>query len=152
MTAATVAALGLLLFGWAVLSGALARHNVTGPLVFTAAGYLLGNTDWGVLTIDVDTSVIHGVAEATLALVLFSDAARVNGGELRRDLGPPVRLLAVGLPLTILAGTLLAGVVFGGLAGGVALLVGASLAPTDAAFLRLARHGRRGRRVDNFRR
>ncbi len=133
MTAATVAALGLLLFGWAVLSGALARHNVTGPLVFTAAGYLLGNTDWGVLTIDVDTSVIHGVAEATLALVLFSDAARVNGGELRRDLGPPVRLLAVGLPLTILAGTLLAGVVFGGLAGGVALLVGASLAPTDAA-------------------
>ncbi len=133
MTAATVAALGALIFGWAVLSGALARHNVTGPLVFTAAGYLLGNGDWGVLTIDVDNAVIHGVAEAALALVLFSDASRINSAKLRRDLGVPLRLLAIGLPLTILAGTLLAGVAFGGLAGGVALLVGASLAPTDAA-------------------
>ena len=133
MTSAAVAVIGLLLFGWAMVSGALARHNVTGPLLFTAAGYLLANGDWGLLDVDIDTSVIHGVAESALALVLFSDAARINGGELRRDLGLPVRLLAVGLPLSILAGTLLAGWLFGGLAGGVALLVGASLAPTDAA-------------------
>lgn len=133
MSAAVLAVIGVLVFAWAVLSGALARHNVTGPLVFTAAGYLIANSDWGLLTVDVDTAVIHGVAEATLALVLFSDAARVNSGELRRDFGVPVRLLAVGLPLTILAGTLLAGWLFGGVAGGVALLVGASLAPTDAA-------------------
>ena len=133
MTSATVAVIGLLLFGWAMVSGALARHNVTGPLLFTVVGYLLGNGDWGLLDIDIDTSVIHGVAEAALALVLFSDAARINGGELRRDLGLPVRLLAVGLPLSILAGTLLAGLLFGGLAGGVALLLGAALAPTDAA-------------------
>ncbi|MBL8777242.1 MAG: cation:proton antiporter [Acidimicrobiales bacterium] len=133
MTSAAVAVIGLLLFGWAMVSGALARHNVTGPLLFTAVGYLLGNGDWGLLDIDINTSVIHGIAEAALALVLFSDAARINGGELRRDLGLPVRLLALGLPLSILAGTLLAGLLFGGLAGGVALLVGAALAPTDAA-------------------
>lgn len=133
MSAATVAVLGVLIFGWAVLSGALARHNVTGPLVFTTVGFFLGNGDWGVLTVDVDKSVIHGVAEATLALVLFSDAARINGARLRRDLGLPTRLLVVGLPLTILAGTALAALLFGGVAGGVALLVGASLAPTDAA-------------------
>lgn len=133
MTAATVATLGFLLFAWALVSGTLARHNVTGPLVFTAVGYLLGNSDWGVLTIDVDTSVIHTVAEATLALVLFSDAARINSTELRRELGLPVRLLAVALPLTLLGGTLLAGLLFGGLSGGVALLLGAALAPTDAA-------------------
>lgn len=133
MTSAAVAVIGLLLFGWAMVSGALARHNVTGPLLFTVVGYLLGNGDWGLLDIDIDTSVIHGVAEAALALVLFSDAARINGGELRRDLGLPVRLLAVGLPLSILAGTLLAGLLFGGVAGGVALLLGAALAPTDAA-------------------
>jgi NhaP-type Na+/H+ or K+/H+ antiporter len=133
VTAATVATLGFLLFAWALVSGTLARHNVTGPLVFTAVGYLLGNSDWGVLTIDVDTSVIHTVAEATLALVLFSDAARINSTELRRELGLPVRLLAVALPLTLLGGTLLAGLLFGGLSGGVALLLGAALAPTDAA-------------------
>lgn len=133
MTSAAVAVIGLLLFGWAMVSGALARHNVTGPLLFTVVGYLLGNGDWGLLDVDINTSVIHGIAEAALALVLFSDAARVNSGELRRDLGLPVRLLAVGLPLSILGGTLLAGLLFGGLAGGVALLVGAALAPTDAA-------------------
>ena len=133
MTSSTVAVIGLLLFGWAMVSGALARHNVTGPLLFTVVGYLLGNGDWGLLDIDINTSVIHGVAEAALALVLFSDAARINGGELRRDLGLPVRLLGLGLPLSILGGTLLAAWLFGGLAGGVALLLGAALAPTDAA-------------------
>ncbi|MCB1004180.1 MAG: cation:proton antiporter [Acidimicrobiales bacterium] len=133
MTAATVAVIGLLLFAWAVVSGALARHNVTGPLAFTAAGYLLGNGDWGVVAVDVDTSVIHLVAEATLALVLFSDAARINSQKLRHDLGLPVRLLAIGLPLSILGGLGLASVLFGGLPVGLALLVGAALAPTDAA-------------------
>lgn len=133
MTAATVAVLGALLFAWAILSGLLSRHNVTGPLAFLVVGYLLGNPDWGVLTVDVDSSVIHDVAEATLALVLFSDAARINSQKLRADLGLPVRLLVVGLPLSILAGTGLAGLLFGGVSGGLALLVGAALAPTDAA-------------------
>ena len=44
---------------------------------------------------------VRTLAEATLALVLFSDAARVDLRELRQDLELPVRLLGVGLPLTI---------------------------------------------------
>src|SRR5204862_1539994 len=78
VTASTVAVLALLILGWAVVSGALARRDVTGPFVFALAGYVLGNPHWGPLKVNVETSSAHLVAEVTLALVLFSDAARVN--------------------------------------------------------------------------
>ena len=47
MTESTVAVIALLVLGWAVVSGALARHDVTGPFVFAVAGYLLGTRTWG---------------------------------------------------------------------------------------------------------
>jgi sodium/hydrogen antiporter len=133
VTESTVAVIALLVLGWAVVSGALARHDVTGPFVFAVAGYLLGNPDFGPLTVDVDASSIHIVAEVTLALVLFSDAARVNLAELRRDLSIPVRLLGIGLLLSVAAGSLLAAWLFDGFPWALAGFVGAALAPTDAA-------------------
>ena len=122
----------LVLLGWASVSGVLARHDVTGPLVFAVVGYVLANPDWGPLEVHVEASGIHIVAEVTLALVLFADAARVNVHELRRDLSIPVRLLGIGLLLSVLLGGLLADWMFDfpwALAG----FVGAALAPTDAA-------------------
>jgi NhaP-type Na+/H+ or K+/H+ antiporter len=53
--------------------------------------------------------------------------------DLRGDLGLYTRLLAVGLPLTIAAGALLAMWLFDGMGVWLALLIGAALAPTDAA-------------------
>jgi NhaP-type Na+/H+ or K+/H+ antiporter len=132
MNVETVAVLTVLVFGWAVLSGALARRNVTGPLIFATAGYLLGNPDWGPMPVDVGASSIHVIAEVTLALLLFTDAARVNVRELRADASLPVRLLGIGLPLSVAAGAVIAGPVLD-LPWGLALFLGASLAPTDAA-------------------
>ncbi len=132
MTVGAVAVLGVLVFAWAVASGSLARRNVTGPLVFTVAGYLLANPDWGPVALDVDTASIHVIAEVTLALLLFTDAARVNVRELRADPALPVRLLGIGLPLSVAAGAVAAALVFD-LPWGLALFLGASLAPTDAA-------------------
>ena len=133
MTEATVAVIALLVLGWALVSGVWARHDVTGPFVFTLAGYVLGNPDWGPLTVNVETTSIHIVAEVTLALVLFSDAARVNVAELRRDLAVPTRLLSIGLLLSVLLGGVLAGWLFSGFPWALAGFMGAALAPTDAA-------------------
>ena len=132
MDVETVAALAVLIFAWAVLSGALARRNVTGPLVFATAGYLLGNADWGPLPVDIEASSIHVIAEITLALLLFADAARVNVSKLRADTSLPVRLLGIGFPLSVVAGTVIAGPLLD-VPWGLALFLGASLAPTDAA-------------------
>lgn len=133
MTEVTLAVLGLLVFAWAVVSGAAERRNVTGPMVFAVAGYLLCNPSWGVLELDVETAPVQSLVEVTLALLLFSDAARVNVRELRRDIGLPVRLLGIGLPLSILAGAGAAAVLLPEMPWALAGFLGAALAPTDAA-------------------
>jgi NhaP-type Na+/H+ or K+/H+ antiporter len=133
MTASVVATIAFLVVGWAVISGALARHDITGPLIFSVFGYVLANPDWGPIPIDVEAASVHLLAEATLALVLFSDASRVNLTELRKDVSLPLRLLGVGLPLTLVLGGLVAAFIFGEFTWALAGFVAAALAPTDAA-------------------
>ena len=133
MTEATFAVLALLVLGWAVVSGVLARANINGPLVFTVAGFLLANPDRGPFTVDFEAPSIHRIAELTLALLLFADASRVNIHKLRRDVRFPVRLLGIGLPLSVVLGSLLAAWLFGNLSWALAGFVGATLSPTDAA-------------------
>ena len=123
----------LLLVAWAIASRLLARFNVTGAMVFLAAGYVLANPTWGVIVVDVDAPSMHLLVELTLALLLFSDAAREKLDRLRRDALLPTRLLAVGLPLSLLLGTLFAAWIFDDYSWALAGFVGATLAPTDAA-------------------
>jgi sodium/hydrogen antiporter len=132
MTETAFAVLMCVILGWAVVSARLARWNVTGPMVFTLAGFVLANPDWGPLSVDVDTPEIHVLAELTLALLLFSDASRVNVAVLRRDIRVPARLLGIGLPITVLLGALVAWL-SGDVTWALAGFVGATLAPTDAA-------------------
>lgn len=82
---------------------------------------------------DLGHSAIHFVAEITLILVLFTDAARIDLMRLRRDHNLPVRMLLVGLPLTIAAGTVGAVWMFPQFSFWEAVLLAALLAPTDAA-------------------
>ena len=133
MTEATFAVLALLVLGWAVVSGVLARANINGPLVFTVAGFALANPDWGPLTVNFEAPSIHVIAEVTLALLLFADASRVNIHKLRRDVRFPARLLGIGLPLSVVLGSLLAAWFFDDLSWALAGFVGATLSPTDAA-------------------
>ena len=133
MTQAAFGVLMLVIFIWAVLSDRLARWNITGPIVLTLAGFLLANPSWGALPINVDAPSVHLVAEVTLAMLLFSDAARVDLSALRRDIGVPARLLVIGLPLTLILGTLAAALLFRDFTWALAGFVGAALAPTDAA-------------------
>jgi NhaP-type Na+/H+ or K+/H+ antiporter len=133
MSTGTQIALVALLFGWSVLSSRLERYDVTGPIVFVIAGLLLCNGEWAVLDVQIDSHAIHGLAEITLALLLFADAARVNPKDLRHAAGLPARLLGIGLPLTFALGTALAAALLTDVPWELAALVGAVLAPTDAA-------------------
>ena len=133
MNEAALAALSVVIFGWAILSDWFARHNLTGPVVFMVAGLVLANSSWGIGSIDVEGSTVHALAEITLALLLFGDASGVPPAAARRDLSLTTRLLAVGLPLSIVAGTAMAVLVFPSLPLALAGLIAASLAPTDAA-------------------
>jgi NhaP-type Na+/H+ or K+/H+ antiporter len=80
-----------------------------------------------------DERVIHVLAELTLVLVLFGDAARIDLRALRNEIGLPVRLLGIGMPLTIISGALVAKLLLPGLMWLEAAALGAILAPTDAA-------------------
>ena len=132
MSAADLAIVAALVFGWGTLSARLERFDVTAPIIFVLAGLLLTHGPLAVLGVAPSNELIKGLAEVTLALVLFSDASRVGLHELREDSGLYVRLLGVALPLTIGLGTLLA-LTLTGTSIWLALLVGAALAPTDAA-------------------
>jgi sodium/hydrogen antiporter len=133
VTEGTFAVLALLVLGWAVTSRLLSRANINGPLLFTAAGYLLANPDWGPLSVDFEAPSIHVIAELTLALLLFADASRVSIAEVRLDVRFPVRLLGLGLPLSVVVGSLLAAWLLDDVSWALAGFVGATLAPTDAA-------------------
>ena len=133
VTEAGFAILMLLVLGWAVFSNLLTGVNITGALAFLTAGYLLGNPSWGPVTVDVDAPSVHLLAEVTLALLLFADASRVNVAQLRQDVAVPARLLGLGLPVSIILGSLTAALLFDDMSWAVAGFVGATLAPTDAA-------------------
>jgi sodium/hydrogen antiporter len=115
------------------VSRQLTGTSLTPPMVFALIGILVGP-----LVIDEVTSAPTGegvrtLAEATLAVVLFADASRIRPRVLRREYAVPLRLLGVGLPLTIGLGTVLAAVLFGQLNATEALVLAILLAPTDAA-------------------
>src|SRR4051812_50091444 len=74
-------------------------------MVFVAGGILASTDVLGWLDPTIRSESVRWVAEATLAVVLFSDASRIDLAALRREYVVPVRLLAIGLPLTIVAGT-----------------------------------------------
>jgi sodium/hydrogen antiporter len=133
MNEATLAAVSIVIFGWAILSEWFAARGLTGPLVFLVAGLLLANPNWGIVTVDVESSTVHSLAEITLALLLFGDASGVPLAAARHDVPLTARLLAIGLPLSIIAGTVLAVLLFSSLPIALAGLIAAALAPTDAA-------------------
>jgi sodium/hydrogen antiporter len=133
MTIADIAIVAALVFGWGAMSARLERFDVTAPIIFLLAGLALTHGPLVVLSITPSRGLIKGLAEATLVLVLFGDASRVRLAGLRSDLSLYLRLLGIGLPLTIGLGMLAAFALFGTRGIWLALLMGAALAPTDAA-------------------
>jgi len=133
VTVADLAIIAALIFVWGAVSARLERTDMTAPILFTAAGLLLTHGPLRPLGIEPSKESVKLLAEATLALVLFSDASRVGLRNLRADAGLCLRLLGIGLPLTIATGTVIAVLLFTQLSWLEALVLAIVLAPTDAA-------------------
>ncbi|HUD78062.1 MAG TPA: cation:proton antiporter [Streptosporangiaceae bacterium] len=133
MSASDLAIVAALVYAWGAFSGRLERFDVTAPITFVLAGVVLTSGPLAPLGFAPSHEVVKDLAEATLVLVLFADASRVRLRDLRADMGLCLRLLGIGLPLTIGVGTVLALVLVPGITVWLALLIGAALAPTDAA-------------------
>src|SRR4051794_32687516 len=112
------------IFLWGVASARLEHADLTAPVVFVTVGALLSFA--GLVDPVAAPETFKPLVEVTLVWVLFSDAAGVPFDRVRRDLGRCLRLLVIGLPLTIVAGWALSNWFFPGLGIWLALLVGAA--------------------------
>ena len=126
-------ALAVVVCLYTVVASRLDRWWITGPMVFVAAGAVLGPAGLAVLPLALGDETVLTVTELTLALLLFSDASTVRLRDVEGDSTLPRRLLFVGLPLTIVAGGLLAHLVFPEAGWAAAALIACILAPTDTA-------------------
>ena len=129
--ALTIVALALIAL--AAVSKRLSGSPITPAILFVAFGLLVGPQVLDGIDVSSSSSTVRALAEATLALVLFSDASRIDFGKLRRESSVPLRLLGIGLPLTIALGALAAAATFDVLTVWEAVILGIVLAPTDAA-------------------
>lgn len=129
----TLATVAGVLLAYAAVSRRLAGTVVTTAIAFTGAGLVLGPDALGLIDLERGSHTIRTLAEATLALVLFSDASRIDVAVLRREVTVPARLLGIGLPLTIVLGALVAAPLLDELLLAEAFVLAVVLAPTDAA-------------------
>lgn len=120
-------------FLYSVVASRLERTPISGAVIYLFVGLACGTYGLGLVELNVEGETLKRLAEFTLALVLFSDSANANLGVLRKVEGIPIRLLLVGLPLTIAAGCGVGFLIFGELTFVEIALLATMLAPTDAA-------------------
>ena len=133
MTPWTLAIVAGSLLAYAAVSRRLSGTMITSAMVFVGIGLLVGPEALDGLDAAPTGHGVRVLAEATLTLVLFADASRIDLKALRKEYSVPARLLGIGLPLTILTGAALATALFPDLTFVEAVVLGILLAPTDAA-------------------
>ena len=122
----------LLVFLFTLVSKRIEKTIITAPMVFTLGGigvYLIlpRLAEW-----EIHNETILLIAELTLALLLFTDATHIDLRKLLKETTLPLRLLGIGMPLTILVGTIVAFLLFRGFSIWEAALLAVILSPTDA--------------------
>ncbi|WP_324002042.1 cation:proton antiporter [Aeromonas dhakensis] len=128
-----LAVIAAFLLIYSLIAGRFESRIINGPLLFLLMGWLLGPGGIELLSLSIDSDGIKLLAELTLVIVLFSDAANTNWQVLLANRSLPIRLLLIGLPLTLLAGTLFGRWIYPDLPLLELAILSTILAPTDAA-------------------
>lgn len=118
---------------FALISARIGPTPVSAPMVFAALGLVLGPDVVDMVDLGLELEAVDLLGEVTLAVLLFSDASRIDTRALRHEYMLPARLLGIGLPLTVALGTGVLFVLIDGVGVWEAALIAAILAPTDAA-------------------
>ena len=130
---AELAILGVFVFLYSAVAGGIERTVISGPMVFTIVGLVIGPVGLGWLQPDLDNDALRVLADITLALVLFIDAANADLSVVRSSVRIPQRMLLFGLPLTILLGFCFGLLIFDQLPMFELAILATMLAATDAA-------------------
>jgi len=133
MDTVALTAITLAIVSYSLVSARAQRSFITPPMAFVAIGIAIGSQGLGWVRGEPESIAVHVLAELTLVVVLFTDASRINLRLLWREHNLPVRLLLIGLPLTIAAGTVAAMGCFPEFSIWHAALLAAIVAPTDAS-------------------
>jgi NhaP-type Na+/H+ or K+/H+ antiporter len=128
-----LAILALFVFIYSLIAGRFERSMISGPMVFVVVGFLVGPSALGWLDGDATNNDLRVMADLTLALILFIDAANADMSVLKRQFRIPSRMLLLGLPGAIILGFGFAALIFDGLSLYEAAILGTMLAATDAA-------------------
>ena len=128
---ATFAALLAVVLAWGVVSGRLARYSITLPIVLVTMGAVLSATE--VVVVELDSEAVRTLVELALSILLFADATEISARWLRSSGRLPLRMLAIGFPLTVATGFAAGYWLLPGSSVWVVALLAAALAATDAA-------------------
>lgn len=109
------------------------KSIITPAMVFVLVGLLVSMFRFEKIEIGLHAPLVKVIAELTLILVLFLDASTINLKKLIAERKLPIRLLFIGLPLTMLLGILFAKPLFPDMNIWVVALMALILSPTDAA-------------------
>lgn len=125
--------IAIFVLAYGLISRRLDRTPLTAPILALAYGVVTGPYGLDILEVQMGSETMQYLAEITLAMVLFHDAARIDLRAVRRNAATPARLLGPGLLLTVALGFVIGLVLFPGLSPWEVALLAALLAPTDAA-------------------
>lgn len=128
-----LAILASFVFIYSLFAGRIERTVISGPIVFVLVGFLLGLSGLSLFKGGAGSGELRVLADLTLALILFNDAANADLSVLRHQLRIPTRMLLFGLPGVIALGFGFALLMFDALSIYEAAILATMLAATDAA-------------------
>ncbi|ORM36427.1 cation:proton antiporter [Williamsia sp. 1135] len=132
MTTSVLIAL-VVIVGWSLVAGRLARFRISGPLLMVTAGIAIGLSTRNDIGQTLNTVAAEKVVELILAVLLFVDATEVKGGYFAGERRTSVRLLLVAMPLSIGAALLAGAALLPSLSIGVLLVIACIAIPIDLA-------------------
>ncbi|GAA0879482.1 cation:proton antiporter [Algoriphagus jejuensis] len=125
--------MALLILGYGLFSKKAENSIITAPMIFVVIGLLVSFFDLELLSEGPKADFVKPLMEFTLLLVLFIDGSTIDLKSLRKDRALPFRLLTFGLPLTMIAGAVIAIPMFPEVRPLILIMMAFILAPTDAA-------------------